>query len=47
MWQEHLDGKDHCRLLGALVPILELSRLVQRARNRQFASVPAPMLVQR
>ena len=47
IWREHLEGKDHYRLLGALVPILELSKLVQRARTRQFASAPAPMRVLR
>lgn len=47
VWREHLDGKDRCRLLGALVPVLGLSKLAQRVRNRQFAASPTPNRVKR
>ncbi len=46
VWREHLDGQDRTRLLGAIVPILGLSKLVQRVRNRQFADAPAPTRVE-
>lgn len=45
VWQEHLEGKDRYRLLGAIVPILELSRLVQRVRTGQLVPGRAPVLV--
>jgi asparagine synthase (glutamine-hydrolysing) len=47
VWQEHLDGKDRYRLLGAIVPILELSRLIRDVRGGRLADSPSPMRVER
>ncbi len=45
-WEEHFGGRDRCRLLGAIVPILELSRLLQRVRTGQLARGQRPAQVE-
>ncbi|MEA3365817.1 MAG: hypothetical protein U9Q79_09280, partial [Candidatus Hydrogenedentes bacterium] len=46
VWREHLNGKDYHRLLGAIAPILELSRLLQRVRTKSLPSTQAPVIVE-